>query len=193
MEKITTERLVLRPWEDSDVDFVYDLYSRWVVQRFIGTEPRVMESLAEAAERVRRFQAIEHPVHGIWAVTRKTDGLAVGTLLLKPIPASGEEPLTASDDVEIGWHFHPDHWGNGYASEAATAVLEHAFEGGLDHVVAVTNPANEASQSVCRRIGMEHKGQSKKYYNATCELFEVENPATAKNTAAASISGGVAL
>ncbi|WP_269939605.1 GNAT family N-acetyltransferase [Arthrobacter sp. HY1533] len=176
--EIKTERLALRPWEDSDVDFAYDLYSRWVVQRFIGTEPAVMESRSEAVERVRRFQELQHPVHGVWAVTRKEDGLPVGTLLLKPIPASGEEPLAPSDDVEIGWHFHPDHWGSGYASEAATAVLEHAFAAGLPHVVAVTNSANEASQSVCRRIGMEHQGTTKKYYNARCELFVVKNPAT---------------
>ena len=44
MENITTERLLLRPWQDTDVDFVYDLYSRWVVQRFIGNEPRVILS-----------------------------------------------------------------------------------------------------------------------------------------------------
>lgn len=178
---INTERLALRPWHDDDVDFVYDLYSRWVVQRFIGTEPTVMESRTEAVERVKRFQDLQHPVHGIWAVTRKDDGLPVGTLLLKPIPASGEEPLQPSSDVEIGWHFHPDHWGNGYATEAAGAVLEHAFAAGLPHVVAVTNTANEASQSVCKRIGMEHKGQTKKYYNARCELFVLENPAQGTN------------
>jgi len=177
MENITTERLLLRPWHDSDGDFVYDLYSRWVVQRFIGNEPRVMESRSEAEERLARFQAIDHPVHGIWAVTRKEDGAPVGTLLLKPIPASGDEPLKPSGDVEIGWHLHPDYWGSGFASEAAEAVLEHAFAHGLERVVAVTNPANEASQNVCLRIGMKAKGLSKKYYNATCELFVAKNPA----------------
>ncbi|ALE92152.1 GCN5 family acetyltransferase [Arthrobacter alpinus] len=173
---ITTDRLALRPWEDSDVDFVYDLYSRWVVQRFIGAEPAVMASRSEAVDRVERFMALDHPVHGIWAVTGKEDGLPVGTLLLKPIPASGEEPLEPSSDVEIGWHFHPDHWGKGFASEAAAAVLEHAFASGLAQVVAVTNPANAASQSVCRRIGMEHQGRTKKYYNAECELFVIGAP-----------------
>ena len=178
---IKTERLALRPWDETDVDFVFDLYSRWVVQRFIGNEPTVMESRSEAVARVNRFKEVEdHPVHGIWAVTRKEDGQPVGALLLKPIPASGEEPLQASDDVEIGWHFHPDHWGSGFASEAATAVLEHAFASGLEQVVAVTNPANEASQSVCRRIGMEHQGSTKKYYNARCELFVIEKPAEAQ-------------
>jgi len=176
METIATDRLLLRPWEESDVDFIYDLYSRWVVQRFIGAEPRVMDSRTEAVERLARFQALDHPVHGVWAVTQAQDGQVVGTLLLKPIPASGEEPLQPSADVEIGWHFHPDHWGQGYASEAAAAVLAHAFAAGLDRVVAVTNPANEASQSVCLRIGMEHQGLSGEYYNADCELFVAEKP-----------------
>ena len=175
-QAINTERLTLRPWEDSDVDFVFDLYSRWVVQRFIGNEPAVMNSRREAFDKLARFQSTDHPVHGVWAVTRKDDSTPVGTLLLKPIPASGAEPLEASSDVEIGWHFHPDHWGNGYATEAAAAVLEHAFAAGLERVVAVTNPANEASQSVCRRIGMEHQGQTADYYNATCEFFTVKNP-----------------
>ncbi|MHA7304182.1 GNAT family N-acetyltransferase [Arthrobacter sp. TMN-49] len=176
MKNITTERLTLRAWQETDVDFVYDLYSRWVVQRFIGAEPAVMVSRTEAEERVARFQSIDHPVHGIWAVTRSSDGLAVGTLLLKPIPASGEEPLKPSDDVEIGWHFHPDHWGNGYATEAAAAVLDHAFSNGLSQVVAVTNPANEASQRVCLRIGMAHQGLTDSYYNAACELFTLASP-----------------
>ena len=176
-QAINTERLALRPWQDTDVDFVFDLYSRWVVQRFIGNEPSVMDSRNQALDKVARFQSIDHPVHGIWAVTRKDDGVPVGTLLLKPIPASGQEPLEDSADVEIGWHFHPDHWGNGYATEAASAVLEHAFAAGLEQVVAVTNPANEASQSVCRRIGMEHQGQTENYYNATCEFFTVDKHA----------------
>ena len=176
---ISTERLILRPWEETDVDFVFDLYSRWVVQRFIGTEPTVMDSRTQAVAKLKSFQALDHPVHGIWAVTRKDDGVQVGTLLLKPIPQSGEEPTEPSGDVEIGWHFHPDHWGNGFASEAAEAVLEHGFASGLERVVAVTNSANTASQSVCRRIGMEHKGTTKKYYNDTCELFVVENTSAA--------------
>ncbi|WP_268743677.1 GNAT family N-acetyltransferase [Arthrobacter nitrophenolicus] len=72
----------------------------------------------------------------------------------------------------MGWHFHPDYWGHGYASEAAAAVLAYAFDSGLRKVVAVTAPANTASQKVCIRIGLVHKGQTGRYYNALCELFE---------------------
>ena len=103
---------------------------------------------------------------------RRDTGVLVGTILLKPIPASGEtSPLQPSGDIEIGWHFHPDFWGNGYASEAAAVVLDHAFRCGLNKVVAVTSPKNYASQRVCMRIGLTHRGPTTKYHNETCELF----------------------
>lgn len=172
MHSLETDRLRLRPWEDDDADFVFDMYSRWEVQRFIGLVPRVMENRSEAVERIERWRAMDHAVHGIWAVTRKSDGALVGTVLLKPIPASGDSlPLQPSGDIEIGWHFHPDHWGNGYATEAAGVVLHHAFAAGLNKVVAVTNPENHASQRVCERIGLVRQGLTDRYYNATCELF----------------------
>ncbi|BCW20489.1 N-acetyltransferase [Arthrobacter sp. NtRootA9] len=218
VENLETERLILRPWEPKDADFVLDLYSRWEVQRFIGNPPRVMADRAEAEERIRVWRAMDHPVHAVWVVQLKgpdqqanpanstspaqqanpaqpsnppqqTDPAQpripghskpalVGTLLLKSIPASGAElPLQPSGDTEIGWHFHPDHWGKGYATEAAAAVLAYAFNNGVPKVVAVTNPANTASQRVCTRIGLLHRGRTSRYYNALCELFELVNPA----------------
>jgi RimJ/RimL family protein N-acetyltransferase len=195
VESLETKRLILRPWEPEDADFVLDLYSRWEVQRFIGNHPRVMRERAEAKERILMWQSMGHPFHGVWAVQlqepaqpqeplqlkepaqpRNAASLA-GVLLLKSIPASGETlPLQPSGETEIGWHFHPDYWGHGFASEAAGAVLAHAFDNGLERVVAVTAPANTASQRVCLRIGMTHRGQTNRYYNATCELFEATSP-----------------
>lgn len=162
----------MRAWTAADADFVLDMYSRWEVQRFIGTAPRVMTDLAEAQAAIQRWRARPDPVCGVWAVERVGTGRLLGTLLLKPIPASGDQlPLAPSGDIEIGWHFHPDAWGHGYATEAGRRGLAHAFAHGLPEVVAVTNPANTASQRVAARIGMSHQGRTDRYYNATCELF----------------------
>lgn len=172
VQDLSSDRLVLRRWEAEDADFVFDMYSRWDVQRYVGRVPRVMEDRSEAVELIDRLRSQDHPVHGCWAVERKDTGELAGTILLKPIPASGDStPLQPSGDVEIGWHFHPDSWGNGYASEAAAVVLDHAFRSGLSMIVAVTSPENHASQKVCTRIGMTHRGLTTKYYNTTCELF----------------------
>jgi RimJ/RimL family protein N-acetyltransferase len=126
----------------------------------------------EADAAIARWSALDDPVHGIWAVVRSDDHRLLGTMLLKSIPASADrEPLPPSGDTEIGWHFHPDAWGHGYATEAGARVLQHALAAGLDEVVAVTHPDNTASQSVAQRIGMTARGLTDRYYNTTCALF----------------------
>ena len=88
MEELRSARLRLREWTPADVDFLFDLYSRWEVQRFIGLVPRVMTDRAEAQERLDRLAA--HPLPaplGVWAVAREDDGGLLGVLLLKNIPS----------------------------------------------------------------------------------------------------------
>lgn len=179
MTELRTRRLVLRPWtaSDDDLAFLFDMYSREDVQRYIGVTPRLMQSIDEARERVARWRATEDGCRGVWGVTLH-DGRRLGTVLCKHIPwSAGAQPTgRTSEDTEVGWHFHPDAWGHGYASEAATAVLRHAFAAGAERVVAVTHPANAASQRVCLRIGMVAQGRTAAYYDTTCELFDISAP-----------------
>ncbi|KAA9111544.1 GNAT family N-acetyltransferase [Microbacterium rhizomatis] len=205
MIDLRTARLTLRPWTDSadDLAFLFDMYSREEVQRYIGVTPQLMQSTDEARERVARWKGMHDGCRGVWGVTLH-DGTRLGTVLCKRISwsagavekgavekgavevglapqdtgqdAAQDTGRDAEQDTEIGWHFHPDAWGRGYASEAATAVLRHAFEAGLERVVAVTNPANTASQRVCLRIGMTDLGPTTSYYDTTCELFELAAP-----------------
>ncbi len=166
--ELSTGRLVLRPWRDDDVAFAFDLYSRWEVARFLGRTPAVMTDPADAARRVARLRTLEDDLRAFRVVTLA--GEPIGTVMLQPIPASGPEPLRPSGDTEIGWHFHPDHWGHGYATEAAGALLGAALAD-LPRVVAVTYPENAASQRVCERIGMRGLGPTDAYYNVRMELF----------------------
>jgi len=175
VRELTTARLRLRSWSFDDADFLFDMGSRWEVQRFIGRVPTVMADRAEAVASIERRRALDHPVHGIWAIETLADRRLVGTLLLKLIPASGGQSVKRADDIEIGWHLHPDQWGQGFATEAGAAVLAHAFAAGLSRVIAVTAPENIASQAVCRRLGMRHLGQTGAYYDTMCELFEATN------------------
>jgi RimJ/RimL family protein N-acetyltransferase len=175
MRELMTARLRLRSWSFDDADFLFDMYSRWEVQRFIGPEPTVMVDRGEAVASIERRRSLDHPIHGIWAIETLADRELVGNLLLKPIPASGGQSLPAADDIEIGWHLHPDQWGHGYATEAGASVLAHAFAAGLSRVIAVTTPENLASQAVCLRLGMRPLGKTGAYYNTTCELFEATN------------------
>lgn len=175
MDGLETDRLLLERWTtaDPDVDFLFDLYRREEVQRYIGRTPTLMQDRSEALERATRLASFEHPVHGLWAITERMDRQRLGVLLLKDLPASGpDEPLRPSGETEIGWHLHPVAWGHGYAAEAAARVLAHAFAQGLSRVLAVIQPANVASQKVAMRIGMRHVGRTDRYYNNSCELYE---------------------
>jgi RimJ/RimL family protein N-acetyltransferase len=168
-----TDRLLLRRWREDDAEFAFDLYARAEVQRFLGRTPRVMESPAEAELLVRRLRRREDRYRAYRVVTLAATGRPLGTVMLQPLPASGPaEPLRPSGDTEIGWHFHPDAWGRGYATEAARALLDAAFETGLPRLLAVTHPGNTASQRVCERLGMRRLGATDAYYNTTMELFE---------------------
>lgn len=178
---LSTSRLTLRALQAADADAVLDLYSRPEVQQWIG-RGIVMADLDEAHDLVRHRRAAELPdPMGVWAID--LDGRLVGMLLLKPVPVSGT-PLAAdprnpdllltSDEVEIGWHLHPEAWGRGLATEAANRVLDHAREHGLKHVVAVAHPDNTASQRLATRIGMSVQGMSDRYYDTTTQLFTLD-------------------
>lgn len=164
----------LRPWTVDDAAFVYDLYSRWEVQRFIGREPQVMTEPRQARALIERLRSREDGVLGYWAVRSLPTGNLVGTVMLQGIRISGTPG--PSDEIEIGWHFHPDAWGHGYATEAARLVLTHAFDSGLTRIIAVAHPDNTASHGVCLRLGMSDAGRTARYYDTECELFVIERP-----------------
>lgn len=171
---LETERLVLRPWGADDLATVYDIYSRWEVVRLLGRTPTALTELAQAEASLARWAAITGP-YGVWAIVPKGASTPVGSALMKLLPLSDSGDV--SRDTEIGWHLHPDAWGNGYATEAARGLLAHAWQNGIDELFAVTYPENAASQAVCRRLGMTHLGSTDRYYDVTCELFRVTRPA----------------
>jgi RimJ/RimL family protein N-acetyltransferase len=145
VRELRTPRLLLRPRSPQDADFLYDMESGWDVKRYIGGAPAVMSDRSQALASIQRRRDLDHPVYGIWAIELASEHVLVGNLLLKPIPLSTDESPNPPEDVEIGWHLHPDHWSHGYASEAGYAGLVHAFGGGLARVLAVTAPGNEVA------------------------------------------------
>ncbi|MEU5939274.1 GNAT family N-acetyltransferase [Micromonospora sp. NPDC047548] len=72
--------------------------------------------------------------------------------------------MTETDDIEVGWHLHPDSWGHGYATEAARAALAREFAAGAREVYAVVSPGNDPSMAVARRLGMTHLGRRTGWY-----------------------------
>ena len=163
---LETDRLVVRDWSHDDADRLLDIYSRPDVVRFLGAAPRLMASLDAAHDRIDRALARngEDRAAGLptgwWAVERKGTGVVVGSVALVPIDGSREPEAP----VEVAWTLHPDSRGDGYATEAARAVLGRGHEAGIPEILALTDPANTPSQAVCRRLDLALTGTSEQYY-----------------------------
>jgi RimJ/RimL family protein N-acetyltransferase len=168
-----TERLVLRPWTqtDDDVARLFDIYSRWEVARWLGSVPKPLEALDQARAVVERWAARCEPDGrlGVWATQVRRTGVIAGTTLLVELPDATDG--TRPGAVEVGWHFHPDSWGQGYATEAARGALRHGFAYGLSEIYAVVRPDNEPSLAVCRRLGMTALGRTDRWYGTELEAF----------------------
>ncbi len=145
---IATDRLVLRPAVDADRDAIAALNAHPKVGEWLGG----VRNRSESDAFVDQVQAheFEHGF-GFWVVERQADQQVLGMTGVWWVPPE----VALGRVVEIGWRFHPDAWGQGYATEAAQAAL--AF--GLNHlkqpeIIAFTARTNLASQAVMRRIGM---------------------------------------
>ena len=145
---IETERLVLRHWTERDVTSLRAQSADAEVMRYllpIADEAALRAMLA----RLDDWRAADG--FTFWAVERRGDGAFLGLCGLKRGPA--DTPIAGM--VEIGWRFGREHWGRGYAREAAEAVLDWAWANtDAAEVVAITVPANEASWSLMERLGM---------------------------------------
>jgi RimJ/RimL family protein N-acetyltransferase len=143
---IESVRLRLGEMTLDDLDFIAEMIAHPEVMRYY---PKLY-SRAEAEEWInRQIGRYRSHGYGLWLVTDKSTGEAVGQVGLSPQIVDGvEEP-------EIGYLIHHSHWRRGLASEAAIAVRDYAF-GTLekDHVISLIRPVNEPSQGVARKMGM---------------------------------------
>ena len=168
MTTIHTARLILRPFVADDLAALVALHECPEVARWLG-DGRIPPPAATSARLETYRQARPFPATILAITARDNPAALLGTILLKPIPLSAGE--NGGEEFEIGWHLHPDHWGNGYATEAANALLARARDAGLSHVVAVTYPDNQRSQAVMRHLGMAKIGLSHRYYDTETLLF----------------------
>lgn len=171
---INTERLALRSFTDDDADFMFDLFGRPEVARWSGQGVPMAhrdEAVARIARQPGRIGA--HAAAGIFAVIPHESSTPIGMVMLVPIPSS--EGFQRKD-MEVGWHFLPDAWGHGYATEAARAMVDRAFAANIPRIYAVTDLDNGPSQRVCARLGMTDLGARPDWYDLELRAFRLDRP-----------------
>lgn len=145
---LTTSRLILRQWRETDLaPFVAMNANENVMAYYPATLTR-QESEAYSAKII---DLISQRGWGFWALELRETGEFIGFTGLH-IPGV---VLPFTPCVEIGWRLGLEHWGKGYATEAAREALRFGFETlSLDKIVSFTSLINLRSQAVMERLGM---------------------------------------
>lgn len=164
---LQTKRLQIRDWNPAkDAVEAFAIYSDERVMQWIGDRipDATLEDTAARLQRyVHRTQNSQPAGTGTWAVVEQASRSVIGNILLVPLPDQHRNP---SGQIEIGWHFNPNYWGQGYATEAAQAILSYGFETlKLTEIYAVTLPTNYRSIAVMQRLGMVDLGITTQYYS----------------------------
>jgi RimJ/RimL family protein N-acetyltransferase len=148
MRQIETDRLIIRPFEpERDAAFLLEVLNE---PDFIANvADRGVRTLAQAADYIRKKFLPGHQEHGIGycVVELKATGVPVGTCgLLK------RETL---EDFDIGYSTLERFSGNGYAFEAASALMHFGRTNlGLKRIIGLTSPANEKSAHLLEKLGL---------------------------------------
>jgi len=155
---IRTERLALRPFTRGDVDAVYSYRRREDVARFLFDVPLSREECALAVQQ-RAGQV---------ALVNEGDKLILGVGLDQTGTLIGEVSLIWRSvdwrQGEVGWIFDPDYQGHGYATEAASAVLDLAFGlADMHRVMARCDTRNERSWRLMERLGMRREAHFREH------------------------------
>lgn len=153
---LETSRLILREFDEADVEAFYLLGSDPSIIRYTGDPGGGLKSLEHAMETMRTRPLADYREHGFgrWACVLKETGSIIGFAGLKWLPESGE--------VDIGYRFLPAYWGLGLATESGKAIIEYGFGTlGLKQITGLVDPENIASARVLEKLDMIRDGVTK--------------------------------
>jgi RimJ/RimL family protein N-acetyltransferase len=142
--RLATPRLIMREWRDSDLDAFAGFFGDIEVMRHLSGETQARNDSWRTMASAAGHWVLRG--YGLWVVERKSDGAVVGRVGL--INSEGWPAL------EVGWTLGRAFWGQGYATEAAQAAMNYGFlTQGVDRLISLIAPANQASRAVARRLG----------------------------------------
>jgi RimJ/RimL family protein N-acetyltransferase len=145
---IETARLLLRPMRAEDVDDLLAVFADPKVMAAFGVEPFDRHQMERWVGRNLEHQ--ERYGYGLYSIIDKADHRLIGDCGLEHLDDDGTE-------AELGYDLRSDSWNQGVATEAATAVRDHAFRVlGLPRLISLIRQGNAASRRVAEKVGMRH-------------------------------------
>jgi len=149
---IATERLLLRPYEERDLDDLAEIRGHADVTRYLYEEPQDREEVRRVLARRTRMHSLRREGDGlVLAVVLKGTGKVIGDVSLR-------WTSEAHRQAEIGFVFNPDYHGKGYAYEAARELLRLGFEqAGFHRIEGRCDARNGASARLMERLGMRRE------------------------------------
>lgn len=168
MTELTTERLIIRPFEEEDFDEHYaSVFSDPLVMRYLPGGKPIPEDRARSA--IARFiDSWATSGYGLSAVFRKEDNRLIGHC--------GLQNLAGTEDTEIAYALAPHCWGMGYATEAAKRCRDFGFEDlELDRIVAIAVHANAPSRRVIEKLGMSYE-RDDRFFDLDVAFYSLDRP-----------------
>jgi ribosomal-protein-alanine N-acetyltransferase len=148
---LRTERLLMRAPRVDDLDAWHAIYVDAEEVWYGAARSSLDENRAKLLRQMAHFEQYRFGM-----CTVELDGDTIG--------AAGLQHLEGGPEVEVGYRFLKEHWGNGYATESALASLAWGFdELGLNRIVAVALETNVASRRVLEKCGLTEIGVAHVY------------------------------
>ncbi|SPW33543.1 Spermidine N(1)-acetyltransferase [Elizabethkingia miricola] len=153
--QLETNRLIMRPFEETDAEGLFLLDSNPEVMKYVGG---VVSTEIEQSRQMIEFIQNQYKENGVGrlAVIEKSSNTLIGWSGLKYLT---KEINGIKNVYELGYRFLPEYWGKGYATETAIAALNYAFnEIKTDVVYAMAVTENTGSNRVLQKLGFEELG-----------------------------------
>jgi RimJ/RimL family protein N-acetyltransferase len=143
MPVVETDRLTLRPPQRADVQAMFEIHQDPDVMRFVGKPGDISVAWRNVAMMIGHWQMLGY---GMWVVVNRANQEVLGR--------AGLWHEEGGPGLELGWLIRKSAWGHGYATEAARASLDWAWQNvAADHIISVIHTANRPSLRIAEKLG----------------------------------------
>ena len=171
MVVLETQRLTLRHFVPQDLDALFGLYRDPEVRRYFPDGTRTLEETQQELEWFRHGHP-RHPRLGLWATVERSSGAFLGRCGLLPWEIEGQHA------IELAFLIDKSRWREGFATEAATAIADHARNVlGIQRLICLIMPGNSASIRVAQKAGMSFERELTDEHGL-CYVYSNSPPAT---------------